>query len=53
MKNKICPNDGSSIKWDGFGWTCPKCGFQFEPNGAELEQAMKEIASGEANKWRT
>jgi len=42
MKNKICPKCGSSIKWDGLGWTCPKCGFQFEPTPEEVREAVME-----------
>ena len=36
MKDKICPNDGQSIPWDGLGWRCEICGYTIEPEVDKL-----------------
>lgn len=44
MKDKICPNDGQSIPWDGLGWICGVCGYTIEPTGEEVAEAVMEMS---------
>ena len=44
MKDKICPNDGSSIPWDGLGWRCKICGYTIEPTNQEVFEAVMEMS---------
>jgi len=45
MKNKICPNDGQSIPWNGLGWHCEICGYTIEPTVEEVAEAVREIGN--------
>lgn len=42
MKDKICPECGSPIPWDGFEWTCEICGYPIEPTVGEIAQWARE-----------